>query len=251
MAEPWSIILTAIKTGKTVFDENQRKTVLRKLKLLFRKNKKIIVFGISGAGKSQFIQCLLGKSGIPNRTLTTDKVKFGIEDFPIIFWDTPGHTQRDSDRKKALAEIMKENVIGVINVISFGYEENPESEIDAIFDANGDVKESFLNQNRTLEIERLSEWLPFISSDKTWVLNIVNKADLWWDHFEEVDKYYSKGNFMTAFRGINNKIQTVNLPYCSLIRPYYDTKTSGRFGDIDKHDLHNYLMHQLVNLLKG
>jgi hypothetical protein len=253
MSLSWSLIPAGIKTGQIVFNETQRKKLSKKFKLLLRKKRKIIIYGISGTGKSQFIECLKNSIDIPNRTVTTDKFRYNLDDFPIIFLDTPGHKTRDEERKKALIEIINGKVIGIVNIVSYGYVENLKADIDidSVFDASGNVKESSLKQNRTLEIERLSEWLNFVNSNSVkWVLNIVNKADLWWDKQNEVNDYYDSGDFNTAFKSINNQINLVNLPYCALIKPYYNNKTSGRFGDIDKHNLHSYLIHQILNLLK-
>lgn len=254
MTDPisWSLVINAIKTGKTVFDEKQRKTLATKFKLLIRSNRKIAVFGISGTGKSQFINSLGKSLSIPERTLTTDKIRYDLSDFPIEFFDTPGHAERKFDRKKVLSEIIKDNFEGIINVVSYGYEENPEANRKAIFDANKNVKESFLKTNRGAELDRISEWLPHIDTTNIkWIINLVNKADLWWDRIDEVNSYYQNGVFNQAIRSINNTTNILTVPYCSLIQPYFDNSTSGKFGDLDKQNLHSNFVHQLLNLVKS
>ena len=175
MIEPatCSLIFNAVRTGGTVIDEKKRNQFILKMKWLITKRKKIVVFGISGAGKSQFINSLKKCLEIPTRTLTTDKTSHDIEEFPIVFIDTPGHGERVFERKKEITNILKNGVGGIINVVSYGYEENPDSQVGDIFDSKDNVKESFLKLNRKVEIERLAEWVPQISpTDIHWIINL-------------------------------------------------------------------------------
>jgi len=58
-----------------------------------------------------------------------------------------------------------------------------------------------LKLNRKAEIERLAEWLPLIHpNDIGWIINLVNKADLWWDKLEDVQKYYHHEEYSEAFK---------------------------------------------------
>ncbi len=253
MADPisWSVIFSAIKTGDTVIDDKKRNALIRKINLLIRKNRKIVVFGLSGAGKSQFINSLKRNLSIAQRTVTTEKVKHAIDDFPIIFIDTPGQSVRSYERKKELTEIIKNGVEGIISVTSYGYEENPDFPLDDIFTPEKEVKESFLRLNRKAEIERLGEWLPHIHPEQIgWIINLVNKADLWWEKLPEVNAHYESGDYFQAFNSIDKFTHVISLPYCSIIKPYYGVSTSGRFGDIEKEQMQANLMHQLLNLLK-
>lgn len=247
----WSLIFGAVKAGHQIIDDDKRAALIKKIKLLIRSNRKIVVFGISGAGKSQFINSLKRNLQIAERTLSTEKIAHEIEDFPIIFIDTPGHSERSTFRKKEVTDILRNGVEGIINVVSYGYEENLESETANIFQPNGAVKESFLNQNRKAEIERLSEWLPLIQpNDIRWMINLVTKADIWWENLAEANQYYEKGDYSEAFKSISNYTHVLTVPYCSIIKPYYGVKTSGAFGEIEKAQMYNYLVHLLLNLLK-
>lgn len=247
----WSTVFGIAKTSHNIIDANKRKVLLEKLLLLVRSNRKIVVFGLSGAGKSQFISSLKKNLAIAERTDTTEKIKFTIKDFPIQFIDTPGQAGRQYPRKQELTNILKNGVEGIINVVSYGYEENPDFRMDEIFTPNKVVKDSFLKLNRKSEVERLAEWLPLIHPNNIgWIINLVNKADLWWENIDDVNKHYLCDEYKIAFNQIDNYTNVITLPYCSIIKPYYDTKTSGLFGEIHKENLNIHLINQLYNLLK-
>jgi energy-coupling factor transporter ATP-binding protein EcfA2 len=253
MTDPatWKLILTGVKTVNSVLDKNKRNELIKQFNLLIRKNRKIVIFGISGAGKSQFIECLKRNLIIAERTGATEKIRFNLDDFPIKFVDTPGQSARSYARKKELTEILKNGVEGIINVVSFGYEENPDFNLEKVFDEQNKVKESFLSLNRKSEVTRLSEWLPLIQPDSIrWIINLVNKSDLWCEKEEEVLANYTSGEYFAAFSAINEYTNVITIPFCSLIKPYYNVSTSGKFGEIQKENLHSYFVNQLLNLLK-
>jgi len=246
----WKLLTTAIEVGKVALDEKKRNALVSKLKQMMRKNRRIIVFGVSGTGKTQFINSLRGKLSVPTRTLANHTFDYAIDDYPIKFLDTPGHSTL-YDRKKAIQEILAEGVEGVINVTSYGYEENPEVELSHIFDEEENVRESFLSANRQGELERLGEWLPWIDQKNVgWLINLVNKADVWWDDVEKVNAYYANGTYAGKFEKIKDFRHVSTLPYCSIIKPYYDVRNSGRFGEIQKGQLICQLIDQLETLIK-
>lgn len=92
--------LSAAKTLDTIIDENKRNKIIKQLKIFFRDKRKIIVFGISGTGKSQFINSLTKSLKIPERTLINKDIYYELEDFPIIFIDTPGQEVKNPERIK-------------------------------------------------------------------------------------------------------------------------------------------------------
>jgi hypothetical protein len=248
--ETWGLALSAIEAGNAIIDERKRESIIRKMNLLLRDKRKIVVFGISGAGKSQFLNSLGKKLNIPERTLTNEKIRYDLDKFPIQFIDTPGHNERPLERKKIIKRILKDKVEGIINVVSFGYEENQTSNIENILTPEKLVKESFLKQNKASEIERLSEWLSLISpSDINWIINLVNKADIWWNIKDNVGNYYANGEYFSAFNSIACYSTVLTIPYCSIIKPFYNTRNSGLFGEIEKEKLIDFLLNQLLNLI--
>ncbi len=252
MIEPfsWSAIITLAATGERVMDQSKRNATLKAFKILTTKNKKIIVFGISGTGKSQFINNLKNNLRISESTTVTDKVRFNVDDIPVEFIDTPGQEAKNVLRAEEVRGIIKGGVEGIINVVSYGFEENSELDAGNIFTTNSKLKQSFLKINRKSEINRLNEWLPHIKPDDVnWILNLVNKADLWHDKFSEVESYYNSGKFKKAFEHHEKFMNIVTLPYCSIIKPYFNKYSAGTFGELDKSRMHNYLLSQFYKML--
>ncbi len=246
----WKLIISAMEAGTIVLDEKKRTALLTKLQRMVRKNRRIVVFGVSGAGKSQFLNSLKNKLEVPSRTTVNKPHEYAIDGYPIVFVDTPGHSTL-YDRKKALTEIIADGVEGVINVTSYGYEENPEIDLTHIFDQHENVKETFLSANRQGEIDRIGEWLPFVDQKNVgWLINLVNKADIWWDDIEHVNDYYAHGAYAEKFATIKSFRHVSTMPYCSIIKPYYNVRTSGRFGEIQKEQLHCTFAEQLEALIR-
>ena len=71
------------------------------------------------------------------------------------------------------------------------------------------------------------------------------------NNLDAVNKYYASGIYFDAFKAMDTFTNVFTLPYCSIIKPYFGTRTSGVFGDIEKMHLQNILMHQLYNLIKA
>lgn len=64
----------------------------------------------------------------------------------------------------------------------------------------------------------------FDAETAKWVLTVATKADLWWPERDRVEHYYSEGSYAEAL-GAFKSVHTVQ-PYCSVIEPFYGTKTS-------------------------
>ena len=233
-----------------MFDENKRSDFIKKIMLLTRSNRHIVLFGNSGSGKSQFVTSMKEVVTIPQRNLTTKKVRLNVEDFPLKFIDTPGHNESIHIRRAEVQNIIKDGAEGIINLVSFGFEETPNADRSVAYDDQDQIKQDFLEQNRKQEIERLAEWLPQVNPDNTkWIINLVNKSDIWWDEHTLVHDYYTKGAYRQSFNGIDKFIPVITIPYCAIIRPFFKVKTSGKFGEEEKQSLHNYFVSTLLNLL--
>lgn len=242
----WDLILK----GVSLIDGEKRNELIRRLKVLVRKNKNIVLFGNSGAGKSQFVQSLKQSIIIPDRNLSTNNFRINLEDFPAKFIDTPGHSESVTFRRRELEEIIKHGAEGIINILSYGYEETPNADRRIAFDENGQLKSEFIIANRENEIRRLNEWLPFVSPNNVnWIINLVTKADIWWDRRNEVYDYYNSEVYTENFKALGKFVPTITLPYCSIVKPYFKVRNSGVFGEEEKAILQANLNKTLLNLL--
>lgn len=246
----WDLLLEGAKTGGKLLDDEKRSELIKKLKLLFRKKRQIILFGNSGAGKSQFVYSLKQSILIPDRNLSTNRVKLDFDEFPVKFIDTPGHSESKSFRRKEVEEIIKNGVEGIINIVSYGYEETPNADKSIAFDENGVLKEDFLEANRANEIKRLNEWLPWVTPENVnWIITLITKSDIWWANRKEVHDYYNSPTYTKEFEALGKFVPMVTLPYCSIIKPYFRVRTSGVFGEEEKVKLYANLNRTLLNLL--
>lgn len=219
---------------------------------LFRKKRRVLVLGASGAGKTQFVESLMGRSerAAPGyrRTSSVRRRSMAIGNSPFIVIDTPGQRFDEAKRKEEIKEAIRRPVDGVVNVVCFGYHEAEESGgRDAFPAAPGRIaKADYLKRRQQVEIELLSEWVPlFLDDTAGWVLTVVTKADLWWpDTGEQIRKTYEAGTYATQLERFSAKHSV--LPYCSIIEPFYGTRTGGRFGDHHKWALRSMLLETIL-----
>ena len=190
----WKLIFDATTTGVGyIVDEKKREDLLTKISLLINRKRKIVVFGNSGCGKSQFINSLKDSVKIPTKTNTPEKIRFALEKFPIKLIDTPGDLAAKPFRIREIHRIINDGVEGIINVVSYGFQETIGAEKSLAFDSNNNLIQGFIDANRTEEIDRLDEWIEDINPvNCNWILNIVNKSDIWWEDFNAVTNYYKQ-----------------------------------------------------------
>jgi energy-coupling factor transporter ATP-binding protein EcfA2 len=199
---------------------------------------KVLVLGASGAGKTNFIDSLTeavpNAIDIMNRTEFVTKNRIIIDKNPFIFIDTPGQIPHKTRRITAIRELMKEDIAGVINVVSYGYHEGRTGKQNAF--ENGVVSETFLEHQRQVEIEQLNEWTPLLGDRETtgWLITVISKADLWWNRREIVREHYESGSYYEAL-GSAKDLHPVVLEYCSVFRKFYNEGAmSGEFQDDDR-----------------
>lgn len=149
----------------------------------------ILIYGCSGAGKTEFIRSLLEMQVTEyptQRTQTIDSCKMVFNNGrKIRFYDLPGHVIHKSNRQIALDMISQKKIKGIINVVTYGYNEVEDNNISDIFsnDANKNhflVKESYLTNNKKLELKQIEEWIVFIHNNCSvkCVMTVVTKADI-------------------------------------------------------------------------
>lgn len=216
-----------------------------------RKTHGVILLGSTGAGKTNFLTSLTATLpeaiDIMNRTEIARKYRIRIQKHPFVFTDTPGQMMHSSRRREAAREAIASGTSGIINVVSFGYHEYRISSMDA-FDTDDNVKESFLEQHRQIEIEALHEWIPILGGRDAadWLITVVTKADLWWDRRDEVMEYYRSGAYYDALGGAKS-LNPVVLEYCSVFHKFFGrSPMSGDFEDKDRVRAKAHLLQELL-----
>lgn len=130
---------------------------------------------------------------------------------------------------------MEGGVEGIINVVSYGYNEASSVMLPAI-GASAKIPKSFLKQQRELEIAMLDEWKGLLGDGESarWLVTVATKADLWWKQQEKVMNYYAGGRYQQAL-GEAQLLKPVVLEYCSVFQKFYgQVSMSGDFQDSDR-----------------
>ncbi len=239
--------------AKAAYDLAKQSGFWNSWKTWLKRRRKILVLGGSGTGKTQLINSIMNpmseKLTTLQRTVAVEKRNITIGEYPFIFSDTPGQLLDEAKRKIAITDAIRSQIEGVLNVVSFGYHEAAEARKErAIPESGGHIARSdYLQDRRAIEERLLSEWVPmFDPATAKWVLTVATKADLWWPDRDRVEKHYSEGSYAEGLGSFRTSHTLV--PYCSIIEPFYGTKTSGRFGEHQKYALQSNLLDCLLRL---
>jgi hypothetical protein len=239
MPEPTtSVVVGGAKTAVDIYKLAKELGWIDKLRTFWKKKRRLVVLGSTGAGKTEFIDSL--KKLIPDlihnteRTAFPKKTTLGLAaDVIIEVEDTPGQRGHSSRRLQSIRNAMKQGD-GVINVVSYGYHEYDISSSEALT-KSGEVKEAFLKQHRLIEIEQLREWNQLLSAGlkKPWLITLVSKADLWWDDRHAVKEHYETGEYFQALGDAQQMNPTVCL-YSSIRHKFFSTAPVSGFFDDDE-----------------
>lgn len=217
------------------------------------KTQRIVVYGVSGVGKTEFLHSLLG-DGFSNGQRTQDLVKYPFElpdGHKVIFIDTPGHPTMEAVRERLQRDYTNCKITGIINIVSKGFHSTPETPIIDVFKAGtNEIKEEYLRENIKLENNQLSEWQTYIKADNQvkWFMTIVNKADLWYDNHNDVMEYYRSGEYYSAIKGIEHCCNIHTFPYCSIMKPFMGKFRSVKYSEVEKRNMYEELISQLQRL---
>lgn len=150
--------------------------------------------------------------------------------------------------REALAA--KGGISGVINIVSYGYHEY-HLDRGSVFNADGSIRPEYLQRHRQEEISQLSEWNSLLGSPLTakWLITLVTKADLWWDHRKDVVDHYKTGPYFAAL-GDAKSLQPKVIEYSSVFARFYNTAPmSGFFAQDDRTLLQNHFVEALLAAL--
>lgn len=171
------------------------------------------------------------------------------------FSDTSGHRTVNGGRKKLLNLMTNNKVVGVINIVNYGYQYTEELAEDwnRVFKVGAkEVKQSFLKENRKREIQRTEELLERISPDLKkikWIITVINKADVWYDDKEEVIKYYTEGDYGEIIKKLSHKVDIYTAPFCSVIAPFANRPMQLVYSERDKKIMFDTFCEHLNSII--
>jgi hypothetical protein len=133
--------------------------------LFFKKNQKILLLGSTGVGKTQFINSFddkLKDTPVRDRTIVAEEIIREVnEHITIVFNDTAGDNISPHYMIKRHEQLVKTfsdtSYVGIINLVAYGYHENPYEPKSAVFDSDDILKADFLEKKRAYEIKHLDE----------------------------------------------------------------------------------------------
>ncbi|MGV0047287.1 GTPase domain-containing protein [Mycobacterium colombiense] len=243
----------AIEGGLEVIRWTARRGIFKKGFDKLRPKYHVVVVGTSGAGKTNFLDSLMEPSAraIPRENRTKFSVSRTLilpkQSKPFVFYDTPGDRALLQERLRTFQKLWhSRRPYGVINVVAYGYNELiavPASQ--AI--SQGLPDPQYLNRQRELEIDALSEWAPQVAASQfDYVITLVTKADLWFSDRIKVKNYYEHGEYADALMrlGINRRVV---IEYASTIHKFFGTSVPGGFDLDDLLDLRKQFEVEMVN----
>jgi GTPase SAR1 family protein len=150
----------------------------------FRRRQPILILGATGVGKTSFVRTLQYGQAYPlsplDRTHFASWHKIDAGGGHFLLQDTPSTVAFDADRfphylEDYLPELGTKG-FGIINVVAYGYHEFLHTPQNVALDASGSIKPDFLEERRQIEIRLTEQWAKKLKP--TWLITIVNKADL-------------------------------------------------------------------------
>lgn len=173
----------------------------------------IIIFGAGGTGKTTLSKTLTNQDIVDhkyNETPNVEKIKIDKDVFGN-YLVAPGQ-QRRVERywPELFRKLNKGEVAGIINVVSYGYHsiEIGNNSYKSTNYFNDENKREFIKKytelKRVEEINYLKKIAEQIKNTekKFWIITLVNKQDLWWSEKENVEDYYTNGEYNKIIQDI-------------------------------------------------
>lgn len=234
--------------------QNLFNKLLKGLGVLTDQKQKILVLGCSGVGKTHFINSLFNPEAnlvYTKQTEFSQEYPLIIDKTPITLIDTAGQKERAETRKRLL-ETERDNIVGIINIVSYGYHEVAVHEAQPTFEGEK-VHTDFLNSNLIKELAYLKEWVNFAQyTNVKWVITLVNKMDIWKPDSKDIQTYYTSPN-----RAYKQQIEHwvgkdfahhFTLPYSAVLDLYYGISPI-RISQAQQNELQILFLDKLVKLL--
>ena len=220
----------------------------------FSRTRRIVVYGESGAGKTQFLRSILDIESFDDQR-TQSIVEYPIElsdGHKVVFIDTPGNQSLDYIRQQLSSRYAHKEISGVINVVANGYQSVPNTNLTQVFNVDtNEVKQQYLDNNKARELRQLEEWKGYVTSRNgvKWFITIVNKADIWYVDRDIIMEYYHAGEYHNAIKELLNVCEVMSFPYCSLIAPFFDRQMPLVMSQKEQIIMHREFKKKLIDLI--
>lgn len=254
--------VSAVETFSTLVTgvEIASKIKVNRIKFIWNKycrpRIRVLIYGDSGVGKTQFLNTLTGNNAYTvQRTRSVQKYFLTLSSGRVVeFLDTPGHQTAGVIRGETLDEMTRGKINGIINLVDYGYQDSDELQKnpDRAFNVDTkDVKESFLNENRKLEMSRTEEFVgrinPGVKID--WIITVINKADVWFSDKDDVLKHYTQGEYAKLLSSLVHSVKLYTLPFCSVITPFANREMRLVLSERDKKGMFEILVAHIESIL--
>lgn len=226
--------IEAISTGVSVFEISEKlsPTIRRVFNLLKNGKLKIAIFGAGGTGKTTLGKILSGEFTLNDlfqgyqESIATEQYKLGGDVFGSVIV-APGQARREDTWNDLLRSLSGGEIKLIIHVVSWGYHSLGESSYlqkssygqHALYQ-NGMTPEQFVEvyakDCRKRELDVLSKIAPHLAiadQNKTIMITLVTKQDLWWRDRLKVKEYYIGGNYEELIQDIRNKLGSANFTH--------------------------------------
>lgn len=184
-------------------------------KLVTNGRLRVVVFGAGGVGKSTVGKLLSGKLSeaevVKNYDESTNTEDFSLKGTLLSnIKVAPGQERRQWAWPELIKMISSGNVNGIINVVAWGHHSViglssfTEHKLYRSGMSKQEFVELYLDSQREREIKQLATLMPHISMCKAnmWMISLVTKQDLWWNHRDRVKTHYSDGAYNDVVESI-------------------------------------------------
>ncbi len=199
--------IEAVSTGISITEIGQKlsPTVAKIFNWLKNGDLKIVILGAGGTGKSTLGKMLSGdfKSSdlmqFYQESESIERYKLSNVISSVIV--LPGQERRQDEWDKILRTISTGRIKLIIHIVSWGYHSFGEIRYTdhKLYQSgmtSGQFVESYAMSCREQEINVIEKIKPFLSiadQQKTILITLVTKQDLWWNHRNQVRDYYTNG----------------------------------------------------------
>jgi hypothetical protein len=224
--------VSALSTGVGVVGISKKlfPTFERVFKRIKNGELRIVVLGAGGIGKTTLGKILAGEGALSELPFYNESIEIeqytldsNVDGSVIV---VPGQERRESTWNDLLKTLPSGKVKLIIHVVAWGHHSfggGLSYTAQKSYQA-GMSKEQFIEaytseqQQRELDVlKKLKPHLELASKNKTIMITLVTKQDLWWDRRYQVRDHYEQGEYEQTIQSIRNKIGDAHFTheYCS------------------------------------